>query len=226
MPHATSSQGTIHADINYFKQPTSGEYGIQRSNSAGYKCQEPDTRRVEVTDIRGNENDFDLDKNGFQVVRGFDLPYELWADDEKIKQQAYSEARDLVKRVYVISQLAMSSTSRLTNPFSTGCSHVSVFSHIVRRDTWEEAIGLARTLPADAPIKLSHPSKIAHIGKSVTSSKIRAASDYGFGRSVLSRRQGHCQQCFGLRRSRSEISQSVGHHQRVAPAEYRQSFAP
>lgn len=165
MPHATSSQSTIEADINYFKQPASGEYGVQRSNSAGYKCQEPDTHRVEVTDMRGNENSFNLDENGFQVVRGFDLPYELWEDDQKIKQQAYSEARDLVKRVYVISEFAMSSSSRLTSPFSTGCSHVSVFSHIVRRDSWEEAIGLARNLPFDAQIKLSHPSKIAHIGK-------------------------------------------------------------
>src|SRR5579859_7578938 len=62
-------------------------------------------REVEVYDIRGHEDEYTLDKNGFQVVK----------HDEKIKSGYYKEVEELLKQV-------------------TGAHKVVIFDHTIRRN--------------------------------------------------------------------------------------------
>ena len=70
--------------------------------TAGYQRRECDTRSVHIKDIRNKDEDFNLDKNGFQLVM------KKWTDikvndvEEQIKRKVYPESVELLKYVYVL----------------------------------------------------------------------------------------------------------------------------
>ena len=57
---------TVEATINYF--PPNGPTRIN-PGTAGYQRRKFDSKIVDITDVRGAEDDFNLDKNGFQKVK-------------------------------------------------------------------------------------------------------------------------------------------------------------
>ena len=57
-----------------------------------------DTRRLPVHDLRGRFNEFELDRNGFQVVK-LDSAEKGFEDDERIRRVYYPEIETLVKGV-------------------------------------------------------------------------------------------------------------------------------
>jgi hypothetical protein len=71
-------------------------------------------QEVEIHDIRGHEEDYTLDKNGFQVVKHVAKEKEF-KDDDKIKTGYYKEVEDLLKEV-------------------TGAHRVVIFDHTIRRN--------------------------------------------------------------------------------------------
>ncbi|RDX50336.1 hypothetical protein OH76DRAFT_471304 [Lentinus brumalis] len=72
-----------------------------------------DQRPVVVHDARGREDEFSLDKNGFQFVRHASAEAEF-VDEERIKEVYYKEAEELLKSV-------------------TGAKRVLIFDHTIRR---------------------------------------------------------------------------------------------
>ena len=71
-------------------------------------------REVEVHDIRGHEDEYTLDKNGFQVVKHVATEKEF-NDEERIKTKYYKEVEDLLKEV-------------------TGAHKVVIFDHTIRKN--------------------------------------------------------------------------------------------
>lgn len=71
-------------------------------------------QEVEIHDIRGHEEDYTLDKNGFQVVKHVAKEKEF-KDDDKIKTGYYKEVEDLLKEV-------------------TGAHRVVIFDYTIRRN--------------------------------------------------------------------------------------------
>jgi hypothetical protein len=57
-----------------------------------------DTRRLPVHDLRGHFNEFELDRNGFQVVK-LDSAEKGFEDDERIRRVYYPEIEALVRGV-------------------------------------------------------------------------------------------------------------------------------
>lgn len=99
MPRSTDlPPKVIEADINYWlESPTGQPYSVIYPGTAGSRRLEWDTRKVQVTDLRGREDEFDIDKNGFQIVP-FTTEEKAYDDDERIKQSVYPEAVELIRK--------------------------------------------------------------------------------------------------------------------------------
>lgn len=87
----------VQTKLNYYKYP--GDGSRPPPNIAG----KPETYDrpsepldVTVHDIRGEEDQYTLDKNGFQIYRHASVEKEF-LDDEQIKAQYYPEVEQLLK---------------------------------------------------------------------------------------------------------------------------------
>lgn len=72
-----------------------------------------DLRPVVIHDARGRENEFSLDKSGFQFVKHPSAEHDF-TDEERIKNVYYKEAEELLKNV-------------------TGAKKVFIFDHTIRQ---------------------------------------------------------------------------------------------
>ena len=60
--------------------------------------QQSDICKMLIRDIRNSENEFTLDKNGFQLVR-LAPPKKFTKDEEELKSLYYSEVEQLIKKL-------------------------------------------------------------------------------------------------------------------------------
>lgn len=99
----SQSQG-IHDVIttfNYYKDPGDGSPPPPNDVSKPESYHQPvETRSAIVHDIRGTEDQYTLDKNGFQIYKHQSVENDF-VDDEQIKQVYYPETERLLKEVYV-----------------------------------------------------------------------------------------------------------------------------
>ena len=91
---------TVDSTINYF--PADGPKKIY-PGTAGYQRRKFDPRTVSIIDIRGAEEHFKLETNGFQVVRNKWPETKVDAPDQQVKDVVYPETRRLLKQLYVVS---------------------------------------------------------------------------------------------------------------------------
>ena len=109
-----SQSGPVFAELNFFDAPKTGE----KPHSYMYK-HDPQrnygdiAKVVPINDIRGHENEYSLDENGFQVVK-FSPQEKEFRDEEKIKTGYYKEVEQLLKKF-------------------TGAYKVVIFDHTIRR---------------------------------------------------------------------------------------------
>ena len=87
----------VQTTLNYYKAAADG------SPPAPTYVGKPETYErptqpfdVTVTDIRGDEQNYNLDKNGFQIHRHSSIEKEF-VDDDQIKAQYYPEVEQLLK---------------------------------------------------------------------------------------------------------------------------------
>lgn len=92
----TAPTRTVEAKINYY--PPDGPK-VFYPGTAGYQRRNFDTRSVPINDIRGSEDLFTLDKNGFQVVQNNWTEIGLNDNKEKIESIVYPETIDMLKKV-------------------------------------------------------------------------------------------------------------------------------
>jgi len=110
----TATTPSVVAELNFFVPPLTGEkphnYMYTHEPMRNYTGI---SKEVPIYDIRGRENEFTLDKNGFQVVRAPTTKKDF-KDDESIKNEYYKEVEELLKKV-------------------TGAHKVVIFDHTIRR---------------------------------------------------------------------------------------------
>ena len=93
-----------------------------------------------IHDIRGHEEEFTLDKHGFQIHRRKSAEKDF-NDEEKIKSEYYKEVEDLLKEV-------------------TGAHKVIIFHHVVRR----HKLGTEATLANPGPVPKVHGDQSPNAG--------------------------------------------------------------
>ena len=107
----------VLAELNFFEPPKDG------SKAHNYMYTGPEPQRnfsdvphvVSIEDIRDRENEFNLDKNGFQVVKApSKTTHADFDDDERVKEVYYPEVEEILKKV-------------------TGAFKVVIFDHTIRR---------------------------------------------------------------------------------------------
>ena len=99
----SQSQGThdVFTTFNYYKDPGDGSPPPPNIVNKPETYQQPaETRSAIVHDIRGTEDQYTLDKNGFQIYKHQSVEKDF-VDDEHIKQVYYPETERLLKAAYV-----------------------------------------------------------------------------------------------------------------------------
>jgi hypothetical protein len=105
----------VFAELNFYDPPATNEkpHNYMYSTDGPQRNFGDVTKVVPINDIRGHENEYSLDNNGFQIVK-FSPTETEFVDEEKIKTQYYGEIEDLLKKV-------------------TGAYKVVIFDHTIRR---------------------------------------------------------------------------------------------
>ncbi|KAK4496464.1 hypothetical protein PRZ48_012444 [Zasmidium cellare] len=105
----------VRTTMNFALDPALGGVETYTLGTADYYKRKFSPASVEVKNIRGSEDDFSLNKQGFQLVKHISSEKDF-VDNDHIKKVVYPEVEELLKR-------------------TTGATKVQVFSHIVRRHT-------------------------------------------------------------------------------------------
>ncbi|KAE8153439.1 hypothetical protein BDV25DRAFT_127244 [Aspergillus avenaceus] len=115
-------RGPAQVELNFFEAPSDGSQPYQYAEeppegvpAANYG--QP-ARQVSLTDIRGNEADYNLDKDAFQALQNVfpTVPYETFLSDEEVKRTFYPEVEKLL-----LNQV-------------DGAHRVIIFDHVIRME--------------------------------------------------------------------------------------------
>jgi hypothetical protein len=90
----------VNTTLNYYLEPSQGGSTSFYPGTAGNYRRKFNEQAVQVTDLRGSENNFRLDKQGFQVRRHICTEKDF-ADEDVVKDVVYKEISELLKKVYV-----------------------------------------------------------------------------------------------------------------------------
>ena len=89
---------TVKAVLNHYLPPSKGGQAVYYPGTASDKRREHDPREVVITDIRGREEDFKLDVQGFQMAQQ-ESKEKVFDDDARIREVYYPECEELVKEL-------------------------------------------------------------------------------------------------------------------------------
>jgi len=135
----------VQTKLNYYKDPGDGSEPAPNYVGRPESYERP-TEPLDVTvhDIRGEEGNYSLDKNGFEIYPHRSVEKDF-VDDDQIKAQYYPEVEQLLKD-------------------ATGASRVFIFDHTIRRAPKDErATG----------VNLRGPVNRVHIDQSYSAAKTR-----------------------------------------------------
>ncbi|KAL9088375.1 MAG: hypothetical protein Q9159_003149 [Coniocarpon cinnabarinum] len=112
-------RGPVRATLNFFKPPQDGSkpFNFVETPPEGQPQRNfPDEdAEVSISDARGRESEFHLDRHAFQALSGYPHnPAINWEDDDSIKRVYYPEVERLLKE-------------------HTGGNRVLLFDHTIRR---------------------------------------------------------------------------------------------
>ena len=87
---------SVDATVNYY--PPDGPK-VFYPGTAGYQRRKFDSRVIPITDLRGAEGDYNLYKNGFQVVKSEWTDVSEEEDSSRVKEIVYKETVAMLKNV-------------------------------------------------------------------------------------------------------------------------------
>ena len=90
----------VETNINYFDLSNDRVF---YPGTAGYQRRKFNTKQMTINDLRGREQDFTLDKNGFTVLKGGWSEEDVEDSPEHIKNVVFPETIEKVKQAYVSS---------------------------------------------------------------------------------------------------------------------------
>ncbi|KAI0536366.1 hypothetical protein GGR58DRAFT_528394 [Xylaria digitata] len=115
----------VETAMNYYLDRSKGGVDTCTFGTVGVLRRKFDTHAIQVNDLRGQENEFDIHTHSFQLCRW--KPSTTLLDSDGIKQNLYPEAEKFVKVI-------------------TGATRVHCFSHLIRQRTVEANIEALRKL--------------------------------------------------------------------------------
>ncbi|KAF2101409.1 hypothetical protein NA57DRAFT_64217 [Rhizodiscina lignyota] len=140
----------IDTTLNHYLDPEKGGHSSYYTGTAGYYRRKFDEHAVKIQNMRGREDQFDLNTQGFRFYRSPTVGGDF-QDTEFVKREVYPETEELLKKV-------------------TGASRVVVFSHILRnnsRDAAEAKVKSDASLADDnAEVEDVTPARFIHIDQS------------------------------------------------------------
>ncbi|KAF2095185.1 hypothetical protein NA57DRAFT_59925 [Rhizodiscina lignyota] len=143
---APLTQNAVNTTLNYYLDPAKGGHESMQLGTAGYFRLKYNEQPVQIHDLRGRENQFNLADNAFQHRRHVSSEKDF-SDDDAIKNTYYKEIEQLLKEV-------------------TGASRVHVFSHMVRRSDKESLRASASKLEDSSTITAPPPATYVHVDQS------------------------------------------------------------
>lgn len=103
-PEPVSSLHSPHhllADFNYYEDPGDGSAPSAAIVGKPETYKKPTaTKKMPVHDMRGEEERYTLDKNGFEIVR-HESGEKEFRDEERITKEYYAEVEEILKKAYV-----------------------------------------------------------------------------------------------------------------------------
>ena len=155
----------VETIINYFD--TSNER-VFYPGTAGYQRRKFDVRPISINDLRGRENEFTLDKNGFAVLQANWSEEDVEDTSDHIKNVVFPETIDRVKQAYVLTiRRRHSYNRRLCLCFHrSGATDVLPFSHLVRRHLASAVKQQAEGLSDSDTVAAPGPTIFAHCDNS------------------------------------------------------------
>ncbi|KAH6652403.1 hypothetical protein BKA67DRAFT_573869 [Truncatella angustata] len=145
--NARTTGKVVIADLNYYLDPAKGGHTFYQVGTSSYYRRKYETHSVPIYDIRGQENHFILESNGFQYHKHISIENDF-LDDNQVKRLVYPETEQLIKDL-------------------TGARKVHTFSHMIRRDSREEVEAAVNDDPSlqdgNAPIKSAVPARFIHV---------------------------------------------------------------
>lgn len=103
----------VETIINYFDL---NNERVFYPGTAGYQRRKFDTKPIVINDLRGHEDEFTLDKNGFTMLKG------VWSEEdvddvpEHIKNVVFPETIEAVKKAYVFVNILTYITHASAHP--------------------------------------------------------------------------------------------------------------
>ena len=85
---------------NHYLDPEKGGHTKYITGTASYFRRKFDERAVKIGDMRGREDEFDLNTQGFQFYESPTIGGDF-RDVDKVKAEVYPETEELLKKVYV-----------------------------------------------------------------------------------------------------------------------------
>jgi len=130
--------------INYFDLSNERVF---YPGTAGYQRRKFDTRPTTISDLRGHEQDFTLEKNGFMVLKADWSEEDVEDTPEHIRDVVFPETIEKVKK-------------------ASGATDVLPFSHLVRRNLASTVQKMADGLKDDDTVAAPGPTIFAHCDNS------------------------------------------------------------
>lgn len=88
----------VETNINYFDLSNDRVF---YPGTAGYQRRKFDVKTMPIHDLRGKEDEFTLDKNGFVVMKGHWSEEDVVDEPEHIEGVVFPETIAAVKKLYV-----------------------------------------------------------------------------------------------------------------------------
>lgn len=124
----------VETIINYFDLNNDRVF---YPGTAGYQRRTFNTKPMIINDLRGREEDFTLDKNGFRVLKGHWSEKDVEDVPEHINNVVFPETIAAVKQAYVLDELKPMILAQAHICGRLGLARLMFFpSHISCADTW------------------------------------------------------------------------------------------
>ena len=144
----------IEAEFTYYKDPGDGKPPHQAFIDRPETFARPaETVTKIVRNIRGDEDQYTLDKTGFQAVKHTSQEKDF-LDEERIKSVYYPEIEELMKKVYVAT-LNPSNAYPADVP-STGATRIVIWDITIRRQSDDSKAPHAQSRENRGPVRRVH----------------------------------------------------------------------
>ncbi|KAF2163536.1 hypothetical protein M409DRAFT_68456 [Zasmidium cellare ATCC 36951] len=147
----------VKTTVNYWKSDADRTPAMDKSKPfldrkmafVRYQMDHEDVQPVLVHDIRGREDDFTLDKQGFQLCRR-QIQTQSFTDEEHIKDSYYKEVENLLKE-------------------TTGATKIHIYDHHIRSLSFEASLTAP---PIEDSLDLPGPVRSVHIDDTPASARL------------------------------------------------------